>query len=349
MSSSTIQFVVAGALIAAWAWMLGRPILTSLFRRSRRDSIGHFRYQQAVLSSSHDGGAVPRRWWTDRPRPIADWRDQPKERRRLQTMLGFAMATFASMLLAIALRGPLIRLFVLIGVCFLAYLCLAAVVGSMELRAAEAVRRQRAATAAGASMVVTSVGATERAAVADSSAALAGSGGSTKATSAVPTGASGPARDELSAPIPAHEVGGIVEADEHDLDEFESFGTGIFDDGFYEPIPELAVQPLTLDSSLFRPDDETVDAADHGADPADGGHSGHEPMTDETPALDEQPVSDEPPASDEQPAPDEAERNEPTFTTPPAARVRPRRDKARPIYIEAQLDDEGRPIKAVND
>ena len=132
--SSTLQFVVAGALIVAWVWMLGRPILTNLFRRSRRDSVGYFRYQQAVLSQQ--GG--PRRrsslLWEDRPRPLLYWRSQQLEQRRLQTMLGFAIATFISMLLAIALRGVFVRLFLVVGICFVLYLCVAAYIGAAQLR-----------------------------------------------------------------------------------------------------------------------------------------------------------------------------------------------------------------------
>lgn len=321
MSSSTIQFVVAGALIAAWAWMLGRPILTSLFRRSRRDSIGHFRYQQAVLSGPLDGGEVPRRWWTDRPRPFADWRDQPKERRRLQTMLGFALATFASMLLAIALRGLLIRLFALMAVCFLAYLCLAVVIGTMELRAAEAVRRQRAS----ASVAPLAAASTVRGKRAGTTKAT-GSTGSTRSLGTEPIEAASAGLDEVPGPILEREVAQRVEVDEF-LDEFESFGTGIFDEGFYEPIPELAAKPLTLDSSLLQPPDE---------------------------ALVDEPEAEAVAASqdaDPGPTQDEPDRTEPTFTTPPPPKRvwASKRNKARPIYIEAQLDDEGRPVKAVND
>ena len=54
MRSAVLQFLVAGALVVAWIWMLGRPLLTMLARRSRRDSIDHFRHQQAMLGRSAD-------------------------------------------------------------------------------------------------------------------------------------------------------------------------------------------------------------------------------------------------------------------------------------------------------
>ena len=240
-------------------------------------------------------------------------------------MLGFALATFASMLLAIALRGLMIRLFALMAVCFLAYLCLAVVIGTMELRAAEAVRRQRA-SASVAPLAASS-------AVRGKRAVTTGATGSTRSTRSTRSTASGPIEassdpgpDEVPGPILEREVEGGVEVDEF-LDEFESFGTGIFDEGFYEPIPELAVKPLTLDSSLLQPPEETL--------------AGEEEAEATAASLD----------TDPGPAPDEPERIEPTFTTPPPPKRvwASKRNKARPIYIEAQLDDEGRPVKAVND
>ena len=237
-------------------------------------------------------------------------------------MLGFALATFASMLLAIALRGLMIRLFALMAVCFLAYLCLAVVIGTMELRAAEAVRRQRA-SASVAPLAASS-------AVRGKRAGTTGATGSTRSTRSTASGpieaSSDPGPDEVPGPILEREVEGGVEVDEF-LDEFESFGTGIFDEGFYEPIPELAVKPLTLDSSLLQPPEETL--------------AGEEEAEATAASLD----------TDPGPAPDEPERIEPTFTTPPPPKRvwASKRNKARPIYIEAQLDDEGRPVKAVND
>ena len=60
-------------------------------------------------------------------------------------MLGFAFATFCSALLAIALRGPFVRLFLLTAACFGLHLIVAAYIGSRELRLVEAARPDRVA------------------------------------------------------------------------------------------------------------------------------------------------------------------------------------------------------------
>ncbi|MEB3173000.1 MAG: hypothetical protein VKL97_03975, partial [Cyanobacteriota bacterium] len=136
------QFLVVGALAAAWIWMLGRPLLLMLVRRSHRDSVSQFRHHQAVLGRSL--GAEPGSTGGLRSfRPLADWRAQPRERRRLQVMLGFAMATFGSVLLALALRGVFIRLFLVMAIGFVAYLLMAASIGARELRAREAASLRR--------------------------------------------------------------------------------------------------------------------------------------------------------------------------------------------------------------
>lgn len=325
MSSSTLQFVVAGALIAAWVWMLGRPILTSLFRRSRRDSVGHFRYQQAVLSrpAVHE----PRVWWSfaDRPRPLADWRAQPIERRRLQMLLGFAIATFLSLLLAIALRGSFIRLFAMMAVCFVAYLGVAIYIGSAQLRRLEAYQRQLAVAAAERRAAASAI---ERQNLASS--ILEDDAPGVLAA----LGADGPLagaglRDE------GNRRSGFLE-DWDAPDDLELFGQGIFDEDFYEPIPELTFQPLNLDASLVQPDGEARPVF-----PAD-------PQQEDEIDLEVDDTETDHEAETDQEAGDT--RPEPTFTAPAPQRTRPpKRPKARPIYIESQLDAEEKQAKAVND
>ncbi len=369
MSSPTLQFVVAGALVAAWAWMLGRPLLTNLFRRSRRDSVGHFRYQQAVLSqqSVHEHGSS--RSWSDRPRPIVSWRSQPLERRRLQTMLGFAIATFVALLLAIALRGFFTRLFLVMTLCFVAYLGMAAVIGSIQLR------RQ------------TEVSISRRRTVAEQAGALAES----EAVAAAALVESPPLVHEPSVLFPEVQ-------EDNTLEEYDAFGA-VFDEDFFEPIPGLTFEPLNLDASIFDPsgsDNASLFGDDRGtsgeffeqlvgrdntgesfaidddgwiAEPVFEGEELPDTVFPDTVFPDtvfadaefdavefesdaDVDVDTEIVAGDVEPAEDASDddRREPTFTAAPVQRQRPpKRNKARPIYIESQLDEGDDQIKAVND
>ncbi len=274
-----LQFLVAGALVVAWIWMLGRPLLAAMARRSRRDSVDHFRYQQAVLGRSAEDDFE--RWERLAGfHPIADWRAQPVYQRRLQVMLGFALAAFSSSLLAIALRGMFIRLFLVMTVAFALYLVVAAVIGSRELRSGGVERRVPRSRPA-------EVGA-ER-------------------VERRPDRAHG-RRDAATA-----------EDDDEWLLDRDDVAGGLFDDGFFEPIPEL--------ERLSEPPVPAVASSD-----TDGG--GDEQVETETAAtVDDGARPDEAVAGTERSA-------EPTFTSAPAARTRPpRRPKARPIYIESELDE----------
>ncbi|MGI9596238.1 MAG: hypothetical protein ACR2QK_08760 [Acidimicrobiales bacterium] len=388
-----------------------------MFRRSRRDSVGHFRYQQAVLSQPMVDQRAP--WsWADRPRPIADWRAQSIERRRLQMMLGFALATFVSLLLAIALRGLFLRLFALMGVSFSAYLGVAFFIGTTQLRRLESIQLVNAPAPI------------------------------QSRTAEAPAGVA----DDESETAPASSIlegeASVLWGDRSDeFEDQELFGQGIFDDGFYEPIPELVFKPLNLDASLLQPEDEETGVAasdDSPAAPAaeisdQADHLGHqdeleapagsedyswvgqpilefekastgaddhslvvealvdqamdddalvddllgELPLDDVPAdptdgtaadrsaedeagfaesgLDEMILDEQEPqetsstevAAAAEPAVEPAGedgRQEPTFTTAPGERARPaKRNKARPIYIESQLDEEDERVKAVND
>lgn len=274
MRSAVLQFLLAGALVVAWIWMLGRPLLAMLARRSRRDSVGHFRYQQAALGHTVD---------VDRPvgltstllRPFLDWRDQPLGQRRLQVLLAGAMATFTSALLAIALRGVYIRLFLIMTLAFGVHLLIAAWIGARELRAQDAELRRRTiddATrrAAGRSVTVSRIAAEDR-------------------------------RQDRD----------LAE----DLLAGDGLGGGLFDEGFFEPIPELENGPAHT---------SPMPAA------AEAGEStGRIVEADEA-----------------------TESAEPTFTTAAVARPRPRPgrpSKGRPIYVEPETDEGDETIRAVND
>jgi len=364
--SSTLQFIVAGALVAAWAWMLGRPLLTNLFRRSRRDSVGHFRYQQAVLSQQAGYVAVGGRRWADRPRPIHRWRSQPRQRRRLQTMLGFAMATFFALLLAIALRGLFIRLLLVMALCSLTYVSVAAFIGSRELKRLEIRRRRDAA----ARMAERSAESEER----------SEPGSETESGPSIGSEAK-PERSVLF-PDPLPEP---AAADLAGLADLEGFGTGEFDDDFFEPIPGLTFEPLNLDSSILEGDGGDGHRTLFGSDRVQPGPLFGEDFSDRPNAkeiveelvgrhgsvdfFDESDLEEAVASEDESEArhdhdsyldvsaedsvdesPDEDESNSPTFTAPAGQQPRPaKRNKARPIYIEAQLDENGERIQAVND
>ncbi len=75
-----------------------------------------------------------REFWWERPRPLAAWRSQDLWQRRRQSLIGLAVATVVAMLLAIALRGFFVPVFVMT----LALLVLAIVFGvargAIELR-----------------------------------------------------------------------------------------------------------------------------------------------------------------------------------------------------------------------
>ncbi len=276
MRSAVLQFLLAGALVVAWIWMLGRPLLTMLARRSRRDSVGHFRYQQAALGHTV-GVDRPERLTSTVLRPFIDWRAQPLEQRRLQVLLAGAIATFASVLLAIALRGVYIRLFLVMALGFGVHVLVAAWIGSRELRFREAELRRHTIEVA-----------TRR---------------STGRSVAVGM-AEGEADAERSQAEPVD-----------DLLTGEGLGGGLFDEGFFEPIPELESRP-----------------ARHDATPAGDDGESESDVAAESDAV--------------------ADAGEPTFTTAPVARPRPRPGrpaKGRPIYIEPEPDEGDESIRAVND
>ncbi len=72
-------------------------------------------------------------WWS-RPRPLAAWRSQDLWQRRRQTLIGLCVAALVSMLLAIALRGLFVPVFVMMLVLALLSVVFAMVRGAVELR-----------------------------------------------------------------------------------------------------------------------------------------------------------------------------------------------------------------------
>ena len=385
MSSSTLQFLVAGALIAAWAWMLGRPILTNLFRRSRRDSVGHFRYQQAVLGRPLDEDPFSRRSVTQTVlQPLRDWRGQPLERRRLQVMLGFSFATFFSLLTAIAFRGSAIRLFLIMIVCFGVYLGYAAYVGAAQIRRQQqptsrrtrhssvvGEREQPARGAAGDEHASSHIDYDDDLDLIEDEQSQTEVAAHYEADHGFEDGV------RLTGSQPPEET--LVELDyelvaeaDDPFDGSAGFGTGDFEDGFFDPIPELQFAPLNLDASVIKPTEVTERAAnvefESGFDLEDeaefdldldvrADNTSHEAGSpfeaDSKDILAGDVVADESvsadPAVDSEPAEQDQADVAPAFTAPPQQRQRPARKKARPIYIESVLDEVDDQQRVVND
>ncbi len=164
-----------------------------------------------------------------RPRPIESWRAQPIEQRRLQTMLAVGLALVTSMLLAIALRGEFVTLFLVMIGCSAIYLSVAAYIGSQQLHHQEAQNRARR----------------------EASRAIASRGR--------------PADRAQSSGRSATEQG-----------YSGSLGDGrLFDDAFFEPIPELIFEPLNLEHEAELVDEAvaggSVDSALDTGTPGVGG------------------------------------------------------------------------------
>lgn len=144
-ATTVVQYLIAGTLAVAWLWILGRPLVAGLFKRSRKGSIGYFRQQQAVLAAAGGFEAPPKTWRDQLPRPISAWRAQNLEKRRLQSLLGSAIAVLVSAFCAIAFKGLFVPLLVLLFILSMIHLVFAAFVGSKELRSQQAHARTRRA------------------------------------------------------------------------------------------------------------------------------------------------------------------------------------------------------------
>ncbi len=120
--ATTIQILVAGSLLLAWIWVLGRPLVGggTVRRSDYRDldrsfvarpdaEVGPPRQVQALIA-----------WW-------GRW--QPEARRR-QLMLATMFAVIASFLLAIALRGMFVTMFLLMVGVFAVHVAIASYYGA---------------------------------------------------------------------------------------------------------------------------------------------------------------------------------------------------------------------------
>jgi hypothetical protein len=173
--ATTIQIVVAGILLLAWIWALGRPLAGSVTRSDYRSLDHRPPPQQRRRVPSASEVAVeenPETGNGDAARPadpVVGWRDtsrqwlhRPAEAWRRQLMLATVFAVFASFLLAIALRGSFIALFALMVLVLVIHLGVASLVGRrmLEVERAAAVRvaQRRVPRASGMSIRADRVG-----------------------------------------------------------------------------------------------------------------------------------------------------------------------------------------------
>jgi len=128
---SLISTVVLVLLVAAWGWVLGRPLLQNLLNKSHRDPVGHFNRQLSVLGqapressrlgASNIGGGVG----------FTPARNSMKQR-RLQWFMALVMAAVVSLFLAVVFRGAFVWQHLLIDGMLVAYVVVAARVGAIE-------------------------------------------------------------------------------------------------------------------------------------------------------------------------------------------------------------------------
>jgi len=315
---TAVQVAVAAGLALAWIWVLGRPLL------------GGFRPSEAEWAAGvapadpDDEGGDPEFWDSE---PVGrfgwhGWRQRSPVARRRQALLATMFATFASFLLAVALRGRFVWLFGLMVVTLAVHLSIASYLGGKILRAREEARRAGRVRAA-----------------------QPGS-----ATSSVLASAIGPDHDRVDrsykSPISSGEqaVSSFVEA----LIQME-WGTSADEAPSAtparmsapapspaalppEPLIEVDVLPdPPIEVDVLPPVAEQPEAVPAAPD--------LEPETETEPEV----APKEGAAAEAEAAPKAA-----PFTRP-AAQAAPRKPKARPIYIHSQLDEEGfEPPKAVN-
>lgn len=130
-----VQIVVAATLVLAWVWVLGRPLLSglaALFARSGDEG-------RELHDPERQGWPEYQVWpesWTE----LVRWQAHSSEVKRRQLMLATLFAWFASFLLAIALRGRFVYLFLAMLMVVAVHLAVAAYQGGKLVRARQAAR-----------------------------------------------------------------------------------------------------------------------------------------------------------------------------------------------------------------
>jgi hypothetical protein len=142
----TISYVVLVLLVAAWTWVLGRPLLQNLFNSSHRDPVGHFNRQLSVLAQA------PQRSLVEPPMGFAgSFKAQSAKRRRLQWFLGFVIAAVVSLVLAVVVGGVFVWQHLLIDGLLVGYVVYAARAGALERERSSKVTSLRVVSARPAS------------------------------------------------------------------------------------------------------------------------------------------------------------------------------------------------------
>lgn len=339
---NAVQVAVAAGLALAWIWVPGRLLLNG-FRPSEAE------WAVDGDAEDPDNGGDPD-FWDSEPVSRFGWHGWPQRSpvaRRRQALLGAMFATFASFLLAVALRGRFVWLFALMVVTLAVHLAIASYLGGRMLRAREEARR-------------------------------AGRLGQppAEATSSVLASAIGPNHDRVDrsykSPISSggQAVSSLVEA----LIQME-WGTSADDAPSATPAraskpaapPASAEPPVEVDVLPDPPVEvdvllpaaevapEAVPAApDLEPEPAPPPKSRLDPSVEPAPPVEPEPSVEPAAGAESPPAPGSAlppgkVGPKPAPFTRPAAQAAPRKPKARPIYIHSQLDEEGfEPPKAVN-
>lgn len=119
-----VQAIILGALAAVWLWVLGRPLIRSLFNMARRDPVGHFNRNMSVL------GQAPQKSLAYRQGSVGANNLRMARQRRLQIFLALCIAVVVSAGLAIAFRGLFIWNNVIMDVLLVGYTLMAAKAGA---------------------------------------------------------------------------------------------------------------------------------------------------------------------------------------------------------------------------
>lgn len=123
------QIIIALGLVGIWVWVLGRPALTKIFDRSRRDPVGAFSQGMSSLSSVPTGPGA-RGGSRSQQAALARMNRASAQKRRLQIMLGLLVAVVVSLMLAITRGGTFVVQHLLLDVCLLSYVGLIAKAGA---------------------------------------------------------------------------------------------------------------------------------------------------------------------------------------------------------------------------
>lgn len=130
MNSSIFNIVVAGVLVLAWLWALGRPALSkiSYLVRRMRSNDGGIDYVRPSLWSLSSGIFQPIL------RPLRSWQQQSIFARRRQLLIALTVTVIVSAGLAIVLRGPFLVAVAVATIALAAYLNAAVRIGGRLVR-----------------------------------------------------------------------------------------------------------------------------------------------------------------------------------------------------------------------